>query len=70
MLVERRVDLVVEVVEERRDAPELLVLPELAGIGRRRRLDGEGMAEKRFALRVPREGVPGLFASRCHAWLA
>jgi hypothetical protein len=32
VLVERRVDLVVEVVEERDDAPELLVLAEVDGV--------------------------------------
>jgi hypothetical protein len=39
MLVERRVDLVVEVVEERRRAPEGLVLAELRGVGADRGLD-------------------------------
>ena len=41
VLVERGVDLVVEVVQERRDAPELLVLAEAARVRARRRLDGE-----------------------------
>ena len=41
MLVERGVDLVVEVVQQRRRAPELLVLPELLRVGADRRLDGE-----------------------------
>ena len=66
MLVERRVDLVVEVVEERGDAPELLVPAELARVRGRRRLDGERVTEQRLALRVLRERLPGLFASRCH----
>src|SRR6266478_3560575 len=43
MLVERRMDLVVEVVQERGDAPELLVLAELTGVEPRRRLDRESM---------------------------
>ena len=41
MLVERRVHLVVEVVEERRDAPQLLVASELSCVCSGRRLDGE-----------------------------
>jgi hypothetical protein len=47
MLVERRVDLVVEVVQERGDAPELFVLAESPGVEGRRRLDGERVAPKR-----------------------
>ena len=66
VLVERRVHLVVEVVQERGDAPELLVLAEARGVRRRRRLDGERVAQERFALRVLRERLPGLFASRSH----
>ena len=59
VLVERRVDLVVEVVEERGDAPELLVLAVKARVERTRRLDGERMTEQRLALRVARERRPG-----------
>ena len=66
VLVERRMDLVVEVVEERGDAPQLLVAAELARVRGRRRLDRERVPEQRFALRVPRERLPGLFASRRH----
>ena len=36
-----RVDLVVEVVHEAGDAPELLVLAPLAGVGAHGRLDGQ-----------------------------
>src|SRR5206468_10712232 len=66
MLVERGVDLVVEVVEEGGDAPELLVAAEPRGVRGGRRLDGERVAKERLALRVARERVPGLFASRRH----
>ena len=41
MLVERGMHLVVEVVEERRDAPELLVASELARVSGGRRLDSQ-----------------------------
>src|SRR5437870_533257 len=66
MLVERGVDLVVEVVEQGGDAPELLVAAEPRGVGGGRGLDGERVAKERLALRVTRERVPGLFASRRH----
>ena len=46
MLVERGVDLVVEVVEERGAAPQLLVLAEVARIPARRRLDGQRVTEE------------------------
>ena len=59
MLVERRVHLVVEVVEERRDAPELLVAAELPRVRGGRGLDGERVAQERLALRVARQGLPG-----------
>ena len=52
VLVERGVDLVVEVVQERRHAPQLLVLAELARVERGRRLDRERVAQQRLALRV------------------
>src|SRR6476469_6258894 len=66
MLVERRVHLVVEVVQERRHAPELLVLAELPRVRGRGRLDGERVPQQRLALRVARERLPGTFASRPH----
>jgi UDP-N-acetylglucosamine 1-carboxyvinyltransferase len=64
VLVERGVDLVVEVVEQRGHPPELLVLAEAPRIGRRRGLDRERMPQKRLVLRVLGEGRPGLFACR------
>ena len=67
MLVERRMDLVVEVVEQRGDAPELLVLAELARVEPRRRLDGERMPKQRLALRVARQRLPGPVPCRIHA---
>ena len=66
MLVESGVDLVVEVVEERGRAPEVLVLAELPRVGADRGLDGEGVAQERLALRVLGEGRPGAFASHVH----
>src|SRR5438874_841240 len=66
MLVERGVDLVVEVVGQGGDAPELLVAAEPRGVGGGRGLDGERVAKERLALGVTRERVPGLFASRRH----
>src|SRR5207245_6500155 len=58
MLVERRVHLVVEVVQERGHAPELFVLAELSRVGGGRSLDGERVTQQRLALRVAREGLP------------
>src|SRR5215207_6383956 len=66
VLVERRVDLVIEVVQKRRRAPELLVAAELPCIGPHGGLDGEGVPQERLAFRVTSEGVPGLFASDFH----
>ena len=66
MLVERRVHLIVEVVQECRDAPELLVLAELARVSGRGRFDRECVAQERLALRVPRQRLPGAFACRLH----
>jgi hypothetical protein len=67
VLVKRRMDLVVEVVEERRDAPELLVLAELGGVEPGRRLDCERMAQQRLALGVARQRLPGPVPCRIHA---
>ena len=58
MLVERRVALVVEVVQQRDVAPRLLVLAELAGVGAHRRLDRQRVAEQRLALRPLGEQLP------------
>src|SRR5262249_17912155 len=58
MLVECRMHLVVEVVQERGHAPELLVLAEFARVEPCGRLDRERMAEQRLALRIAREGLP------------
>ena len=66
VLVERRVHLVVEVVQEGGHAPELLVLAELLRIGADGRLDGESMAPQGLALRVLRQRLPGLIACRPH----
>src|SRR4051794_23824112 len=67
VLVEGRMDLVVEVMEQGGDAPELLVLVELARVEARRSLDREGMAKQRLALRVARQRVPGPVPCRIHA---
>ncbi len=66
MLVERGVDLVVEVVEECRRAPELLVLAVEACIEADGGLDGESMAQQCLARRVARERLPRLLAGRLH----
>jgi UDP-N-acetylglucosamine 1-carboxyvinyltransferase len=62
VLVERRVHLVIEVVEERRNAPELFVAAELARVRSSRRLDSERVPKQRFALCVLRERLPGFVA--------
>src|SRR5919109_3679877 len=66
MLVQRGVDLVVEVVQERRCAPELLVAAELPRIRTNRRLDRQGMAQERLILRVTGERVPRALAGDLH----
>src|SRR2546428_4135499 len=66
MLVERGVDLVVEVVQQRRDAPELLVAAEPRCVRGRRRLDRQRVSQQRLALRVARQRLPGLLAGRRH----
>ena len=67
VLVERGVDLVVEVVEQGRAAPELLVLAVEPRVGAHRRLDGERVAQQRLALRVVGQRRPRPFASDFHA---
>ena len=64
VLVERRVHLVVEVVEERGHAPELLVLPVVARVPAYGRLDRERVTQERLALRVTSKRVPGLVTGR------
>jgi hypothetical protein len=64
VLVERRVHLVVEVVEQCGDPPEHFVLAVLPCVCGRRGFDGEGVPEQGLALRVLRERPPSLFPSR------
>ena len=66
MLVERRVDLVVEVVQERDAAPELLVLAVATRVETDRGLDRERVAKQRLARRVARERLPGPLAGHLH----
>jgi hypothetical protein len=66
VLVQGRVDLVIEVVEQSGRAPELLVLAELARVGGYGRLDRERVAPEGLALRVLREGSPGAVAIHVH----
>ncbi len=66
MLVQRGVDLVVEVVEQRDAAPELLVLAEAACVAAHRGLDGERVAQQRLALRVAGQRRPGGVAGDLH----
>ena len=67
MLLERGVDLPVEVVQQRRHAPELLVLAELPRVRAYGRFDRERMAAQRLAVRIAGEGLPGALASRLQA---
>ena len=60
VLVERRVHLVVEIVEKSRHSPELLVLPEVACVSANGGLDREGMTPKRLARGMAGQRVPGL----------
>jgi hypothetical protein len=69
VLVERRVDFVVEVVEQRDATPELLVLLVQARVVADGRLDCESVAEERFVLRVARERVPRLVTGRAQGRL-
>src|SRR5829696_881923 len=66
MLVERGVDLVVEVVEKRDRRPQLLVFPVLGRISPDSRLDRERVPQQRFALRVLRQRLPRLITGRLH----
>ena len=66
VLVERRMDLVVEVVQKRHRPPELLVLAVLASVEADACLDGERMAAERFALRVPGQRLPGAVTGHVH----
>ena len=66
MLVERGVDLPVEVVQQRDRAPELFVLTEAPRVGAHGGLDGQRVTAQRLALRVARQRVPGSFAGDFH----
>jgi UDP-N-acetylglucosamine 1-carboxyvinyltransferase len=66
VLVERGVDLVVEVVQQRGHPPELLVLFETLCVGAHRGLDCKRMAQQRLALGVAVEGLPGTLSGRFH----
>ena len=64
--VERGMTLVVEVVQERDDAPALLVLTEVTGVPAGRRLDREGVAQQRLPARVAGQCLPGEVAIQFH----
>src|SRR5207247_522618 len=66
VLVEGRMDLVVEIVQERDDPPELLVFVEKPGVPGGRGLDRKRMAPQGLALRVLGQRLPGAFACRFH----
>src|SRR3954451_20439444 len=66
MLVERRMHLVVEVVQQSDGAPQFLVLTEIPRVPPHARLDAERMTEQWLALRVLRECLPGAFACDLH----
>ena len=60
MIAERRPPLVVEVVEQRRDAPALLVLAELPRVAAHRGLDGQRVLQQAVALGVLGQQRPGV----------
>ena len=66
MLVQRGVDFVVEVVQERGHPPELLVLSETLCVRAHGGLDRECVAQQRLALGVAVEGLPGALSGRLH----
>src|SRR5450759_69888 len=66
VLLERGVNLVVEVVQKPGDAPELFVRTEPPRIGSDSRFDRECVPPQRLALGVLRQRRPGLLACRCH----
>ncbi len=66
VLLEGRMALVVEVVEERDGAPQLLVLAAQARVVPDRGLDRERVPEQRLARRVARERLPGPLACDVH----
>src|SRR5579864_4444636 len=66
MPVERWMQLVVEVVEQRHHAPALFVLAVGPRVRRCRRLDSERVSPQRDTLHVLRQGFPGLRAGRLH----
>src|SRR6185312_5329993 len=59
VLVERWVDLVVEIVQQRGPAPELLVLAVMPRVPPDGGFDGERVTQERLALRITSEGLPG-----------
>src|SRR4029450_7442833 len=59
-------DPVVEIVEERRRAPEHLIAAELARIRADSRLDRKCMTQERLALRITVEGLPSPLSSDLH----
>jgi hypothetical protein len=63
VLVERGVNLVVEVVQEPDGAPERLVLTVATRVEAQAGLDGECVAAQRLALRVRRQRLPRPLAS-------
>src|SRR5215218_6277815 len=66
VLIERGMDLVVEVVQEGGRAPELFVLAEAPRVRAHRGLDRERMAEERLALRVTVQRLPGALSGGVH----
>jgi hypothetical protein len=66
VLVERGVDLVVEVVQEGDRGPELLVVAEAPRVPPGRGLDGERVPEQCLALRVAGQRLPGAVAGHLH----
>ena len=63
MLLGAGVLLVIEIMEQSRDTPDLGIRALLQGVGPHGRFDGQGMLPEVLALRVLRQEEPGLFSA-------
>ena len=69
MVLEARPPLVVEVVQERNDAPARLVLAKLPRVAAHGRLHRQRVLQETLALGVLREQLPGVVAIRSESHL-
>ena len=60
VIAKRRVALVVEIVQQRDDAPRVFVLAEGARVAAHRGLDRQGVLQETLALRVFVQELPGV----------